>query len=205
MAALASCDPPCGFSAPAEELELFAGGPAGLLVVPGDSADELTLWRALLEHTESLGFSGLLSGTPGAVEYLRSLGVHSVCVLAAGSRAERALHLAAEDRVDALILISPRISRAVAADLLRSVRVPRLLMAGSDPRDVDAVRRIDAQSFGHVALRFFPARAVGHRLLDSDVGPLVGETVSLFAGRVLGPQTAPINHHSASAVEEVMT
>jgi hypothetical protein len=204
MAALASRDPTCGSSASAEQLDLFAGGPAGLLVVPGDCADELMLWRTLLERTESLGFSGLLSGAPGAVEYLRSRGVDRVCVVAAGARAERALHLAAEERVDALILISPRIRRELAANLLRPLRVPRLLVAGSDQRDVDAVRQIYAQSFGNVALRFFPSPAAGHQLLNSEVGPLVVETVSLFAGRVLGLRNAPTNQHSASALEEVM-
>jgi len=70
-----SCDPPYGFSAAVEQFELFAGGPAGLLVVPGDSAEELTLWRTLLEQAESVGFSGARSGAPGVAEYLRSLGV----------------------------------------------------------------------------------------------------------------------------------
>jgi hypothetical protein len=204
MAALASRDPTCGFSASGEQLDLFAGGPAGLLVVPGDCADELMLWRTLLERTESLGFSGLLSGARGAVEFLRSRGVDRVCVVAAGARAERALHLAAEERVDALILISPRIPRELAANLLRPLRVPRLLVAGSDQRDVDAVRQIYARSFGNVALRFFPSPAAGHQLLNSEVGPLVVETVSLFAGRVLGLRNAPTNQHSASALEEVM-
>jgi len=204
MAALASHDPTSGFSEAAQELDLFAGGPAGLLVVPGDSVDELMLWRTLLERMESLGFSGLLSGAPGAVEFLRSLGVERVCVVAAGARAEHALHLAAEEQVDALILISPRIRCGVAADLLRSLRIPRLLVAGSDPRDVDAVRQLDAQSFGNVALRFFPSPDAGHRLLDGEVGPLVGETVSLFAGRVLGLGNAPTTQQSGSALEEVM-
>jgi hypothetical protein len=201
MAALASRDPTCSFSDTAEQLDLFAGGSVGLLVVPGDGADERRVWRRLLEWTESLGFSGLLSAAPGAVEYLRSLGVDRVCVVAAGDRAEHAFRLVAAERVDALILVSPRICRELPADLVRSPRIPRLLLAGSDACDVDAVRQLDAQSFGSVVLRFFPSPVSGHRLLDGEIGPLVSETVSLFAARVLGIGNAPITH-SANTQEE---
>lgn len=207
MAFLGSSDSTRGVSAAScLQPELFAGGASGLLVFHGNCAAELRVWRRLLEEAESLGFSGLLTGTPGAVEYLRSLGVRRVCLVAARRQAEAALQMAAHEDADALVLISPRIRRgAVAVDLVRSVRIPRLLVGGSDPRDIDAVREIDAQSIGHVVLRFFPSPAAGHRLLDSQIGPLVGETVSLFAARVLGLSDEPNNPRSTSALEEVRT
>jgi len=107
MAALALCDPPYSFAAAAEQLDVSAGGAAGLLVVPGDSAEEVTLWRTLLQHTESRGFGGLLSGAPGAVEYLRSLGAQRVCALAAGAQAQRALRLSANTDGSAFIATLP--------------------------------------------------------------------------------------------------
>ena len=183
--------------------ELFAGGTTALLVLPGDWPGELGAWRRLLEQAEALGFSGALGHTPDAVDSLRSLGVERVCVVAACGQAEAGLQVVIEQGADALVLLSPRV-RYSADDLIRSVRVPRLLLVGSGKTEVDAVRRIDAESIGHVALRFFPTVATGHRMLESDVGHLVAESISLFAVRILGLRNTPVNPRYASALEEVM-
>jgi hypothetical protein len=184
-------------------IELFAGGTTGLLVIHGSSAGELRVWRRLLEAAESLGFSGCLTRSAGAAPILRSLGVPRLCAVAAGLQAEAALRMAAHGDVEALILVSPRIrSGAATADSLGSLRIPRLLIGGSDPRDVEAVREIARRSIGPVMLRYVPSPAYGHRLLDSDVGPLVGETVSLFAARTLGLDDGSNKRRSTSALEE---
>lgn len=196
MVAAASADTARGDLAASE---LFAGGTTGLVVIHGGSPDELRVWRHLLEEAESLGFSGCLTRSVGAAPILRSLGVRRLCAVAARWQAEAALRMAAHDGVDALVLVSPRIrSGAATAESLDSLRIPRLLIGGTDSRDVEAVREIARRSMGPVMQRFFPSAAYGHRLLDGDAGPLVGETVALFAARTLGLDDGRNNRRSTS-------
>jgi hypothetical protein len=181
--------------------ELYAGGSTGLAVL-GGRIGESRGWRCLLERAEHLGFSGALSRDPSAAERLRSLGVERVCLVAAEDDASDALRLADAGVCDALVLVSPRVpSDPATRALVRSIRLPRLVLAGSTPVDVEHARRFDGMSAGHIALRFLPEPDVGHRLLEGKAGPLAVESVWLFAGRVLGLER-PTNHQPPQGVRK---
>jgi hypothetical protein len=180
-------------AAPFEErAELYAGGTTGLAVLGGGRSP--AGWRGLLERAEQLGFSGALCRDPSAAGELRSLGVQRVCLVAAEDDACDALRLAARGVCDALVLLSPRVPGDSGTHaLVRSTTLPRLVLAGSTPRDVEQCRRFDAMSVGRIALRFLPSPEVGRLLLEGETGPLAVESVWLFAARVLGLE-APIRH-----------
>jgi hypothetical protein len=179
--------------------ELYAGGPTGLAVLAGRRGASRG-WRRLLERAEQLGFSGALCRDPSAVEQLRSLGVERVCLVAAEQDTCDGLRLAARGACDALVLLSPRVQDdPETCELVHSLKLPRLVLAGSTPVDVERCRRFDAMSVGSIALRFLPTPGVGHGLLDGEIGPLALESVWLFAARVVGLEP-PSTHQPAQGV-----
>ena len=164
-----------------------------------DRGGDLDIWRPLQETLEAftllamdLRGHGLSEGAFSqqaaeddlvtTIRWARAQGAARVGVVAAGSSADSALSAAAQEPIDAVVLLSPPSSVNPGC----RPRVPKLiLVGGADPAALEAARAHYQRSIGPASLVDFPVHEQGPALLTTAFAAHVSEQISGFLANTL--------------------